>query len=88
MGKNKIKAVLSAETALAINQDETFSRMASEIFMRPVVNSLAHAHIKKAILNVGVVVELAKTRREALICLQIAKKLNDLAMELQDRGEN
>jgi hypothetical protein len=88
MNKKKIKAVLSAETALAINQTETFSRLSHEIFVRPVVNSLALAHIKKAILNIGVVVELAKTHREAEICLQVAKKLNDLALELNDRPEH
>lgn len=91
MSKNKksiAKSVMTAETALAVYQNETFSKLASDIFTRPIVNGLALAHIKKAILNVGVVIELCKTTREAQICLDIANRLNDLCAELHSRDED
>jgi hypothetical protein len=86
--KPKTKSIIKAETALQVYQTETFSGLVSDIFTRPVRNSLAVAHIKKAVLNVGVVVELCATQREAALCLEIAQKLNDLAQELHDRPEN
>lgn len=79
--KKKSKALKELE----IYETKNFATMTESIFTGPVIRSLATSHIKKAILNVGVVLEMARTRHQAVACLRAANALKELCDVMNER---
>jgi hypothetical protein len=81
----KSKAITPAVKELRVYETQVFGNMVESVFTGPVVRSISTAHIRKAILNVGVVLEMARTKEQAEACLVAAKALQNLCEKMQER---
>lgn len=59
-----------------------FENLSLSIFEKPAYKSLVLHHMKKAILNMGVVAECVYTKRQGELATEIAQKMVELTKEL------
>jgi hypothetical protein len=83
--KKKSKPITPAVKELRVYETQVFGGIIDSVFTGPVIRSISTAHIKKAVLNVGVVLEMARTKEQAEACLTAAKALQDLCEKMNER---